>query len=103
MQNKSLETLSVSANGVYTFTKSSYTYSFGLKTYLLGKNCTISNRLVTALANVANIDVSCINLSYTTGGSALGLISTEQTTAYVTAFPNTDSRNYWSSTSCAPS
>ena len=74
------DNLSVSTNGVFTFSDSfgsGYPYSVTVLTQPIGQSCTVSNGSGTATANVTNIQVTCSNLNlYTIGGAVSGLSGT---------------------------
>ena len=76
--NNGAETLSVGANGTYTFTTAltqGIAYNITVLTQPTGYSCSVSNGAGTVGSqNIINIDVSCIALpTYTIGGSVTGL------------------------------
>ncbi len=76
--NNGTETLSVGANGTYTFTTAltqGIAYNITVLTQPTGYSCSVSNGTGTVGSqNIINIDVSCIALpTYTIGGSVTGL------------------------------
>jgi hypothetical protein len=77
------DSLTVSANGNFTFPKTASTYVISAKLYLLGKICTFSNLSGIALAAINNIGISCTNKSYTVGEAASGLLNTGIVSSFV--------------------
>jgi hypothetical protein len=78
LQDNGGTSLSVSANGTFTFANSvasSAAYSVSVLTEPTGQSCTVSNGSGTASANVTNVQVSCSNV-YTIGGTVAGLTGT---------------------------
>ena len=82
LQNNGGNSLSVSANGTFTFSnsvESGATYSVTVSTQPAEQSCTVTNGSGTATANVTSIQVACSNLppaTYTIGGTVSGLIGT---------------------------
>jgi hypothetical protein len=71
------ETLARSTNGAFTFVNkvvSGQPYSVTVETQPVGQNCTVANGSGTVGgANVTNVAVSCVVLSYSIGGTVAGL------------------------------
>ena len=83
LQNNAGDDLSVAANGAYTFSTAiadGGAYNVTVSGQPAGQTCTVSNGNGTiASANVANVDVSCVDdapVNYTVGGAVSGLTGT---------------------------
>jgi hypothetical protein len=82
LQNNGGNSLSVSANGAFTFSnsvESGATYSVTVSTQPTDQTCTVTNGGGTATANVTSVQVACSNLppaTYTIGGTVSGLTGT---------------------------
>lgn len=76
LQNNAGNDLTLSANGVFSFSApvaAGSNYDVTIKTQPMGQTCTATSSQGTANANVSNVAVNCVNLSYTIGGNASGL------------------------------
>lgn len=76
LQNNAGNDLTLSANGVFSFLSAvaaGSNYDVTVKTQPVGQTCTATSTQGTANANVSNVAVNCVNLSYTIGGNAIGL------------------------------
>ena len=69
-------TLTVSSNGIYTFTVSAVSgisYNVTVFTQPTGQTCSITNGSGTVSGNITNVAVSCSNNLYSVGGTVSGL------------------------------
>ncbi len=76
--NGSFDSLSLSANGAFTFTKPvTGSYAVTVATQPAGLTCNVTNGSGTATANVTNVSVACAPgvTTYTIGGTLSGLAS----------------------------
>jgi hypothetical protein len=79
LQNNGANSLSVSANGAFTFTtalSSGAAYSVTVSTQPAAQTCTVTNGSGTANANVSNVSVACTANTFTVGGTLSGLSGT---------------------------
>ena len=79
LQNNGANNLAISANGAFTFSKGvavGSTYSVTVLTEPTGQNCTVTNGSGPAIGNVLNVQVACVNVNYTIGGTVSGLTGT---------------------------
>jgi len=79
VQNNGGNNLTVSANGSFTFSNSvasGAAYSVTVLAQPSGQSCTVTNGSGTASANVSNVQVTCIAITYTIGGTLSGLTGT---------------------------
>ncbi len=76
IQNNGTDTLSLSANGVFTFptaVSNGSTYSVTILTQPSGQTCTVSNSSGTINgSNITNVQIACVS-TYTVGGTISGL------------------------------
>jgi uncharacterized repeat protein (TIGR01451 family) len=67
----------VTSNGNFTFTERTApegtSYTVSVSTQPVGQSCTVSNGSGVAMANVTDIEVTCVTNSYTIGGTLFGL------------------------------
>jgi hypothetical protein len=74
--NGSADSLTLTANGPFTFNKSiaaGSPYAVTVTTQPTGQTCTVTNGTGTANANVTNVAVNCVNTTFTIGGTLSGL------------------------------
>jgi hypothetical protein len=79
LQNNGADNLTLTSNGQFVFPKqvnSGATYAVTVKTQPAGQTCTVTNGVGTATANVTNVTVACITVTYSIGGNAVGLTGT---------------------------
>ncbi|MDZ4350922.1 MAG: hypothetical protein U1A22_15455, partial [Xanthomonadaceae bacterium] len=69
----------VSSDGNFTFTERTApegtSYTVSVSTQPVGQTCTVSNGSGVAMADVTDIDVTCVTNSYTIGGALSGLVA----------------------------